>query len=99
MSESLEIPARLRGACDKCGSATAWVTTSRRLRGEPVEIEIDAAPDTGTGGTVAIQVSGTVLYGDAVPKTVAARMRATGRPLFSQHKMTCIHRNGTHKRS
>lgn len=97
MSKSLEIPLRLRGTCDKCGSATARVTTSRKSKGDFVQIEIDAEPDAGQGGTIAAQVHGTVLYGDTVSKSMAASMRATGRPMFAEHKTTCTNRNGTKK--
>lgn len=97
MSASHEIPARRVGACGKCERPTAWVTTSRKTRGEYVEIEIDAEPDS--GGTVVAQAHGTMLYGNPVTKTMAAILRAAGRPLYGEHKMTCPKRNGTHKRT
>jgi hypothetical protein len=98
LSASLEIPAWAVGTCDKCEYPTAWVTTSRKSRGVAVEIEIDATADPGEGGTVMAQASGGILYGNPVTKTMAATLRAAGRPLYGEHKMTCTKRNGTHKR-
>lgn len=96
MSEHAEIPVHARHTCKKCGFAVAWVTTSRKSKGAYVEIEIDAAPDP--GGTVMAQMSGGVLYGNPVTRTMAASVRAAGRPLYGEHKMTCPKRNGTHKK-
>lgn len=98
MSTPHEIPAWAVGECEKCGFATAWVTTTRKSRGQYVEIEIDVKPDPGKGGTVAAQVSGGTLYGNPVPDAMATAMRAAGRPLYGEHKMTCTRRNGTHKK-
>jgi hypothetical protein len=99
LSTPLEIPEWARTACGKCESATAWVRTSRKSRGQYVEIEIDVEPDSGEGGTVMAQATGGVLYGNPVSRTTAASLRAAGRPLYGEHKMTCTKRNGTHKRS
>lgn len=98
MSTPLEIPEHARHTCDKCQGAVAWVTTSRRSRGKYVEIEIDAEPDPGEGGTVMAQMTSGTLYGNPVSKTMAATLRIAGRPLYGEHKMTCSKRNGTHKR-
>lgn len=99
MSTPLEIPAWAVGECEKCGFATALVITSRKSKGKYVLIEIDVTPDPGKGGTVIAQASGGTLYGNPVSKTMAAAMRAVGRPLYGEHETTCIKRNGTHKRS
>lgn len=99
MSALAEIPEWARGTCEKCGFSTAWVQTTRKSRGAFVEIEIDTTPDPGQGGTVAAQAVRGVLYGNPVPDSKAAAMRAAGQPLYGEHKMTCTKRNGTHKRS
>lgn len=98
MAEQTGIPEWARTTCDKCGFATAWVQTLKKSKGAFVEIEIDAKPDEGEGGTVVAQVTGDVLYGNPVTKTMAAALRAAGQPLYGEHKMTCTKRNGTHKR-
>lgn len=64
-----------------------------------MDLLIDFHAEHGKGGTVPVQLSGGILYGDAVPRHTAEAMRKAGRALHAQHKDTCLKRNATRKRS
>ena len=94
-----ELPESLRRECTKCGRPVALVRTPRKSKGQPVEVLVDFAPDTGEGGTVPVELKGGILYGDSVPAGMAAGMRKHGVPLRALHAQSCIKHNATRKRS
>lgn len=94
-----ELPDSLRRQCVECSASVTWARTPRKSKGSPVDLLIDFHADHGEGGTVPVQLSGGVLYGDAVPRHTAEAMRKAGRLLHAQHKDTCLKRNATRKRS
>ena len=94
-----ELPEWARLTCEKCGHPVAYVRTPRKSKGQPVELLIDFMPETGTAGTVLVQVTQDVLYGNPIPKAHAAAVRAVGRELHAPHQETCIKHSGTRKRA
>lgn len=92
------LPDGLRHTCPACEASVAYAKTPRMSKGQSVELMIDFAADSGTGGTVPVQIKGDTLYGDAVPKHQANAMRAAALPLHTLHKETCQKRNATRKR-
>lgn len=94
-----ELPDSLRHECTECSAPVTWARTPRMSKGQPVELLIDFNPDEGEGGTVAVQFTGGVLYGDTVPSGMANGMRRNGVKLHGEHKQTCLKRHATRKRS
>lgn len=94
---SAPLPEWSRQQCPKCFTDIAYVRTSKVSKGEPVELAVDFEPDTGNGGTVAVQKTGNVLYGNPVPKTQAVAMRAAGVRLHAQHSTSCQKRSTSHR--
>lgn len=92
-----ELPRWARRTCGDCGSDVAYVRTPRKSKGQPVELMIDWTAASDTTGTIPVQLSGDVLYGDAVSKQQAAAMRSHGRALHTLHKETCVKRNTNHR--
>ncbi len=91
------LPRWARRSCDHCGADVAYAQTTRKSKGVWVEIMIDFAPDQAAAGTVPVQVSREILYGNPVPKSQAAAMRNAGKPLHTLHKETCLKRNTSHR--
>ena len=95
-----ELPDSLKESCPQCGVDVTYATSPvRKSRGAARETLIDYWPDTGTGGTVPVEVRNGVLYGDPVPRHMADAMRAAGRQLHAEHNTTCTKRNSAKSRS
>lgn len=94
-----DLPQWARRTCEKCGFGVAFVRTNRMSKGQPVDLMIDFVPETGTAGTVLVQVTKDVLYGNPITKTHAAAARAAEQELYAPHQETCIKHSGTRKRA
>lgn len=92
------LPEWARKECEKCHAPIAYVATSRRSKGAPVEIAVDWEPDPGTGGTVPVALVANALVGNPVTGNQAAAMRTAGVLLRPQHAQTCRRRSGSHRR-
>lgn len=92
------LPEWARTECGKCHASIAYVRTTRMSRGHPVDIAVDFVADPGEGGTVPVGIGGNVLYGNPVPKSQAAAMRAQGVGLHAEHTTSCQKR-GTSQRA
>lgn len=93
----MSLPDWARETCPRCQEDIAYVETSKKSKGAPVALAVDFTPDSGAGGTVAVQLTGGKLYGNPVARGQAAGMRAAGVPLHSQHSSTCKKRNTSHR--
>lgn len=93
-----QLPDWARQECPKCQGSIAYVRTTRKSKGAPVDIAVDFTADPGEGGTVVVGIGSDILYGNPVPKSQAAAMRAQGVGLHAQHSTSCQKR-GTSQRA
>jgi hypothetical protein len=92
------LPEWARKKCGKCQGDIAYVRTTRQRKGAPVDIAVDFLSDPGEGGTVPVGLGSDILYGNPVPKSQAAAMRAAGVGLHAEHATSCQKR-GTSQRA